>query len=47
MERKILGGEEDLSNQKTVLYILNGKKYMIPSGDVKEFLKDNPNAKRG
>jgi len=47
MERKILGGKDDLSNQKTVLYILNGKKYMIPSGDVKEFLKDNPNAKRG
>ena len=47
MERKILGGKDDLSNQKPVLYILNGKKYMIPSGDVKEFLKDNPNAKRG
>lgn len=32
---------------KSVLYILNGKKYNIPSGEVAEFLKDNPKAKKG
>ena len=32
---------------KSVLYILNGKKYNIPSDEVAEFLKDNPKAKKG
>jgi hypothetical protein len=32
---------------KPVLYILNGKKYNIPSDEVAEFLKDNPKAKKG
>lgn len=35
------------SPAKSVLYILNGKKYNIPSGEVAEFLKDNPKAKKG
>lgn len=35
------------SSAKSVLYILNGKKYNIPSDEVAEFLKDNPKAKKG
>jgi hypothetical protein len=35
------------SPAKSVLYILNGKKYNIPSDEVAEFLKDNPKAKKG
>jgi hypothetical protein len=33
--------------QKSVLYILNGRKYNIPSNQVNDFLKDNPKAKKG
>lgn len=32
---------------KSVIYILNGRKYNIPSDQVNEFLKDNPKAKKG
>jgi hypothetical protein len=32
---------------KSVLYILNGRKYNIPSDQVNDFLKDNPKAKKG
>jgi hypothetical protein len=35
------------ATSKSVLYILNGKKYNIPSDEVNEFLKDNPKAKKG
>lgn len=40
-------GEQLDYGTKPVSYILNGKRYNIPSDQVDEFLKDNPKAKRG